>query len=105
MFSSLFEKFRKNKVPKKQEDLDLEFDKLKKQYCTIGNSELYQFFVEYFLTKIEINRDELEKLNPYSESDKPKIITFQAQNRVMSEFITDIEAMKQQAEMLIKPEE
>lgn len=105
MFSSLFEKFRKTKLPKKQEDLDVEFETLKKQYCTLGNSELYQFFCEYFLTKMEINRDSLEKLNPYAESDKPKILFLQAQNKVMSEFMLDIEAMKQQQEMLIKPQE
>lgn len=106
MFSSLFEKFRKTKANhlKAQEDLDAEWDKIKQQYATIGYSELYQLMIEYFLTKMELNRDSLEKFNPYSEADRAKILDLQAQNKVMSQFILDMEGMKEQLKQVNNPE-
>ena len=100
MFEKLFEKFLNNisKAEKNSQELEIEFDKLKLDYAKIGTSDLYKLLTEYFLARIEINRDLLEEKNPMVETDRPILMNILAENRVMRKFIEDIEAMKAELE-------
>lgn len=97
MWDKLFDKYKKNQQSKAErisEDLEADFDKFKRQYASIGTSEVYAFISEYFLAKIEINRDVIEEKNPLIEADRIEILSRQAENKAMKSFIEDIEMMK-----------
>lgn len=102
----MFENFKKRKLiqlsDKTMEELVKEFDKEKQTYALLGSSEMYEFLVEYFQARIEINRDRIEILDPLKEPDRLKMVQPLAENRVMRDFITDINNMKKITEL---PEE
>lgn len=95
----MFENFKKRKLVQLSDqtiqELTSEFQKAKQSYALLGSSELYKFLVEYFEAKIEINRDRIELLDPYKEAEKPKIAQAILENKVMREFITDINDMQE----------
>lgn len=90
MFQELFSKFRKN-TPKAIDNLEMEFDKMKKDYASIATSQLYNLFKNYFETKIEINRDAFEAVNL---NDMEKVRALQCEIKVMKDFLSDIEEMR-----------
>lgn len=100
MFEKLFEKFNKKitKADKTKEELEVEFDKIKVEYAQIATSQLYNLFSEYFLAKIEINRDLIDHKNPLIGGDRIKILELQSENRVMRGFIEDVEGMRKMVE-------
>lgn len=101
MFESLFSKFRKqlSRPERTGQELETEFDRLKIQYANLASSDVYQLIKEYFLAKIEINRDLFEVKNISNEADKALLGNAQAEIRVMRDFIADIEGMKGQLEI------
>lgn len=98
MLSTFFDRFKKVKEQsapaKTMDELEREFDKMKVAYATVGTSEVYTMLKEYFLVKIEINRDLIELTTPIGEDTRTKIVQAQAEIRVMRDFIADIEEMK-----------
>lgn len=97
MFDQLFARFKKvelSKPDKQIADLDTEFMRIKKAYADIATSDLYNLISEYFLVKIDLNRDAMDTKNPLSEEGRIKIVELQAENRIMRKFIEDIEAMR-----------
>lgn len=99
MFDQLFARFKKNEVSttdKATQDLEAAFDKMKYEYAKIATSDLYNLISEYYLTKIDLNRDTIESKNPLSEEGKIRIVELQAENRVMRSFIQDMEEMKKE---------
>lgn len=98
MLSTFFDRFKKVKEEsapaKTMEELEREFDKMKVAYATVGTSEIYKMLKEYFLVKIEINRDLIELTAPTGEDARTKVVQAQAEIRVMRDFIADIEEMK-----------
>jgi hypothetical protein len=100
MFENLFAKFKKYDIQpiKNMEELEAEFSLFKAKYAQIANSELYQFLKEYFKARLEINRDILEGLNPHSEENRSRLLQAQSENKVIRDFITDIEEMKNKYE-------
>jgi len=102
MFDNLFAKFKKKEIKevlaavKTEEELTQEFAGLKVKYAQIANSELYGFLKEYYQVRLDINRDILEGLNPHNEENKARILQAQCENKVIRDFITDIEDMKNQ---------
>lgn len=101
MFKELFARFKKYDIQpvKSQEELTNDFAILKVKYAQIANSELYNFLIEYYRARLEINRDILEGLNPNSEENKARLLQAQSENRVIRDFISDIEDMKTQYEL------
>jgi len=101
MFKKLFAKFRKYDIQpiKTEEALTHEFETLRVKYAQIGNSELYKFLSEYYQARLEINRDIIEGLNPYSSENQARILQAQSENKVIRDFISDIEDMKTQYEL------
>jgi hypothetical protein len=99
MFSNLFAKYRKIKVEetnplvKTDEELTQDFALLKVKYAQIANSDLYKFFVEYYLARLEINRDLMEGLNPFDEKNRTLLLQAQSEAKVIRKFIKDIEDM------------
>jgi len=92
MFKELFKKYRKytqNEL-KPVEELEKDFDKIKVEHAALVTSELYALFKEYYLARIELNRDELEK-----DLDEKETQRLRAENDVMRRFILDIEDMKE----------
>jgi hypothetical protein len=99
MFKELFKQFKKaevSKADKATQDLEVAFDKIKIEYAKISTSDVYQLISEYYLTKIDLNRDTIESKNPLSEEGKIRIVELQAENRVMRSFIQDMEDMKKE---------
>ena len=100
MWDSLFAKYRKVKVVeetnpliKTEEELVQDFALLKVKYAQLANSDLYKFFVEYFLARLEINRDLMEGLNPLDEKNRTILLKAQSEASVIRKFIKDIEDM------------
>ena len=102
MFNQLFAKYRKtveepvNSLIKTQQELEQDFALLKVKYAQIANSDLYKFFVEYFLARLEINRDLMEGLNPFDEKNRTILLKAQSESKVIRQFIRDIESMHTQ---------
>lgn len=103
MFEKLFEKFKKREITttaeKTSQQLEQEFDLIKKEYAKIATSDLYKLFKNYYEARIEINRDLMEEKNPIVEGDRVKFVELRAENNVMRGFIIDIEDMKTQWEL------
>jgi hypothetical protein len=101
MFEKLFSKFkeRKSLADKTSEEIEAEFEKIKVQYANLGTTDTYLILTEYFLAKIDINRDVMEQKDPLIEADRFEIVNRRAENRVMRGLIQDIEHMKQQVEV------
>lgn len=98
MFEHLFERYKKKKLNsvKTQEELEVEFEKIKTDYASIGTSEVYLLLKEYFLTKMELNRDLMEEANIDDPAQVVHIRKAQAENRVYLSIISDIEGMIEQ---------
>lgn len=79
------------------EEVETEFKKQRKNYLEAANSTMYLFLREYFEARLEINRDRLELFNPSAGRDD--IIAVQAEQKVMRQFITDIEEMRELANL------
>lgn len=96
MFNNLFDKFRKHEIlpVKQKEELEREFANIKISYATIASSQIYSLLKEYYLARLEINRDILEQLNPVYAGNKHKILAAQAENKIIRDFISDIEDMQ-----------
>jgi PIN domain nuclease of toxin-antitoxin system len=93
----MFESFKKRKMLRVNdttiEELRQEYDKEKRNYLAVASTEMFTFLVSYFEAKIELNRDKLELLDPFKESDRPTIANIRAENNVMRDFITEINEM------------
>ena len=100
MFEKLFERFRakQSKAERVSEDMEREFDRIKLEYSKIATSDLYKLIIEYFLTKIELNRDMIEEKNPLIKEDRYREVELKAEIKAMKGFITDMEDMKEQYE-------
>lgn len=94
----MFDMFKKRKLvsqnSKEMEQLQHEFEQEQKKYILMANSDVFKFFKEYFEAKIELNRDRLELLDKGNEERLLK-----AENKVMREFVSDIESMQQLSEV------
>lgn len=103
----MFESFKKRKMLRVNdttiEELKQEYDKEKRNYLGFANTEMFNFLVSYFEAKIELNRDKLELLDPFKETDRPTIVTIRAENNVMRDFVSEVSEMaelyKAQAEL------
>jgi len=85
------------------EELRQEYDKEKRNYLGFANTEMFNFLVSYFEAKIELNRDKLELLDPFKETERPMIASIRAENNVMRDFVSEVSEMaelyKAQAEI------
>lgn len=99
MFKNLFARFRKYDIQpiKTEEELRNDFSMVKYQYANLATSDLYAFLKEYYTARLEINRDILEGLNPFSDENRSRILQAQSENKVIRDFITDIEDMNKQS--------
>lgn len=100
MLDKLFDKFKKTMPAEKTAiEVEAEFDRIKRQYANLGTSDIYNILTQYFLAKIEINRDVIETCNPMDKAQRLKEIELKAENRVMTNLIRDVEDMKEQAKL------
>lgn len=94
----MFESFKKRKLLNLSDstlaELEQEFKTELSTYALLGNNEMYKFLIEYYEARVEINRDRLEILDPNKEVDRPKMVAVLAENRVIRDFIKDVEEMK-----------
>lgn len=93
----MFESFKKRKMLRVNdttiEELRQEYDREKRNYLGFANTEMFNFLVSYFEAKIELNRDKLELLDAFKETDRPVIAQIRAENNVMRDFITEVNEM------------
>lgn len=95
----MFEKYKKIQSQKKTlEQLSDEYHRELQRFAVVANSELFQFFCEYFTVKQDENRKLLEILNPERRKDREEMMRLSAENKVFDTFIEEIESMKQAAE-------
>lgn len=93
----MFESFKKRKMLRVNdttiEELRQEYDKEKRNYLGFASTEMFNFLVSYFEAKIELNRDKLELLDPFKETERPMIASIRAENNVMRDFVSEINEM------------
>lgn len=95
----MFEKYKKIQAQKKTlEQLSDEYHRELQRFAVAANSDLFQFFCEYFFVKREENRRLLELMNPENKRDREAMVKAIAENKVMETFVEDLENMKQAAE-------
>jgi hypothetical protein len=101
VFDQLFTRFKKKPVNAvlKTDELEAEFRKAQIEYAKIADSDIYAFLREYFLAKLEINRDQLEKLGVDNVENMVRFRECQAENKVYRSMMKDIESMKEIVEI------
>jgi hypothetical protein len=97
----MFHKFKKRQIDrrlvKNQAELEREYKNMLTQQIQAASSPMFEFFIDYFEAKLEINRDRLEIKDPIK--DEGAIRDLQAEQRVMRRLVDDLIQSKNIAEL------
>ena len=86
---NLFKNSEEEKILEKEADFDADFKEKLKTALVISSDEAVKHVLSYLETKIKINTEKMNLLNPFFKKDQKKLTILIAKNIVYGEFIKD----------------